>query len=78
MNLLLNAGARVDLRDELLQSTPLGWACRWGYAELVKFLLERGADPDEVGAESWAIPKAWAGKMGHDAVLRLLQRYSKS
>lgn len=22
--------ARIDVRDELLQSTPLGWACRWG------------------------------------------------
>src|SRR6185312_16090766 len=24
--MLLNAGARLDARDELLQSTPLGWA----------------------------------------------------
>jgi hypothetical protein len=25
----LEAGARVDRRDEILKSTPLGWACRW-------------------------------------------------
>jgi ankyrin repeat protein len=28
--LLLDFGARLDLRDDLLQSTPLAWACRWG------------------------------------------------
>ncbi len=27
---VLDAGARLDIRDELLASTPLGWACRWG------------------------------------------------
>ena len=32
---LVEAGARVDVRDELLKSTPLGWACRWGRVELV-------------------------------------------
>ena len=78
LNLLLNAGARMDLRDELLQSTALGWACRWGHVELVKLLLERGADPEEASALSWARPKAWAAKMGNDAVLRLLQQYSTS
>ena len=28
--LLLDAGVRLDLRDNLLESTPLGWAYRWG------------------------------------------------
>jgi hypothetical protein len=28
--MILDQGARFDLRDDLLQSTPLGWACRWG------------------------------------------------
>jgi hypothetical protein len=27
--MLLDAGARTDMRDEFLKSTPLGWACRW-------------------------------------------------
>jgi hypothetical protein len=26
----LEAGARTDYRDDILKSTPLGWACRWG------------------------------------------------
>lgn len=72
---LLDAGARTDLRDGLLESTPLGWACRWGQAELVKLLLERGADPAESGAEPWATPKAWAEKMKHDNVLKVLLDY---
>src|SRR5262249_26728148 len=49
-----------------------GWACRWGRLEVVKLLLERGADPVEADAEPWATPRAWAEKMGHDAVLTLL------
>jgi ankyrin repeat protein len=70
---LLDAGARTDVRDNLLKSTPLGWACRWGRIELVKLLLERGADPIEADAEPWATPDAWAEKMGHNDVLALLR-----
>jgi ankyrin repeat protein len=70
--MLLDAGARMDVRDQLLNSTPLGWACRWGRVELVKLLLARGADRVETDAEPWASPKAWAQKMGHGAVLAAL------
>lgn len=69
---LLDAGARLDIRDNVLESTPLGWACRWGRVELVKLLLERGADPVEADAEPWAAPRAWAKKKGRHDVLAML------
>jgi ankyrin repeat protein len=76
--MLLDAGAKMDLRDELLNSTPLGWACRWGRVELVNLLLERGADPVEPDAEPWATPRAWAEKKGHKPVLALLREHARA
>lgn len=74
--LLLDRGARLDIRDELLKSTPLGWACRWGRVHFVELLLERGADPLEKDAEPWATPMAWAQKMRHENVLKVLRTHS--
>jgi ankyrin repeat protein len=71
---MLDAGARLDLRDNLLNSTPLGWACRWGHVPLVQLFLERGADPIEADAEPWAAPLAWAKRGGHAAVEAELRR----
>jgi len=70
--MLLDAGARLDARDHVLKSTPLGWACRWGRMELVTLFLERGADRVEPDAEPWATPEAWARKMGHEEILTIL------
>ena len=70
--MLLDAGARLDLRDDLLRSTPLAWACRWGRARLVEMLLARGAPVEEPDAEPWATPRAWAAKMGREDILTLL------
>lgn len=68
----LEAGARVDGRDEILNSTPLGWACRWGRRQLVKLLLERGADGEEESSEPYARPRSWALKMGHNDIVSML------
>jgi ankyrin repeat protein len=73
--MLLERGARLDVRDELLQSTPLGWACRWGREELVELLIARGAPADEPDAEAWATPLAWAEKMGHAAIVERLRAH---
>ncbi len=70
--LLLDRGARTDIRDELLESTPLAWACRWGKAHFVKLLLARGADPVEADSPRWATPAAWARRMKHHHVLEML------
>jgi ankyrin repeat protein len=68
----LEAGARTDQRDDILRSTPLGWACRWGRLRLVELLLESGADREEKDAEVWARPRAWAQKMGHHKIVPAL------
>ena len=71
--LLLDHGADIDPVDEEYRSTPLGFASRWGQREMVAFLLERGADANESGAQ-WATPLAWARKKGHtDIETDLLQ-----
>ena len=71
--ILLDAGARLDVRDDLLKSTPLGWACRWGRVEMVKLFLDRGADPVEADAEPWAGPRAWAEKMHRPEIAEMLR-----
>jgi ankyrin repeat protein len=74
--MILDHGARLDLRDDLLESTPLGWACRWGRKEMAELLIARGAMLNEPDAEAWAQPLAWATKMGHTAIAEALQHQS--
>ncbi len=75
--MLLDHGARLDVRDELLKSTPLGWACRWGRKELVELLIARGALIEESDAEPWATPMAWAEKRKQDAVVGVLRKLTR-
>jgi len=65
--LLLDHGADIDAVDDEFQSTPLGFAARWGQREMVRLLLDRGADRRRAGAE-WAGPAAWARRKGHDVI----------
>lgn len=69
--LLIGHGAALDVIDDEYQSTPLGFAARWGREEIVRLLLDRGASADTAGAE-WATPLAWSRARGHEAVERLL------
>jgi ankyrin repeat protein len=70
--LLIEHGADIDRIDDEYRSTPLGYAARWGHVEMVKLLLECGADPEKSGA-SWSTPLAWARKKDHDEVANVLQ-----
>lgn len=66
-HLLLRHEADLHVVDDEFRSTPLGFAARWGRPEMVRLLLEHGADPNAAGAE-WATPLAWAVKKGHHAI----------
>ncbi len=72
--ILLAHGAALDVVDELLQSSPLGWAVRWGKYDLARLYLDRGADPTLAG-EDWATPLAWAEKKGYTDIADLIKRY---
>ena len=71
--LLIEHGADVNRVDDEYRSTPLGYAARWGHVELVKLLLDCGADRNKSGA-SWSTPLAWAHRKNHDEVEKLLQQ----
>ena len=43
--LLLESGTKIDVQDELNQSTPLQIACQDGHERIVTLLLKHGADP---------------------------------
>ena len=70
--LLLQHGADVNYIDDEYRSTPLGYAARWGHVEMVKLLLESGADPNKSGA-SWSTPLAWARRRNHTQVEKILR-----
>lgn len=69
--LLIKYGADINPIDEAYQSTPIGLAARWGQTEMVKYLLQQGADVNKAGA-AWATPLAWAKKKGHAEVENIL------
>ena len=71
---LLEHGADLNVGDELLQASPLGWAARWGRYDLAQLYLEQGADPILAG-EEWATPLAWAEKKSNTDIADLIMRY---
>jgi ankyrin repeat protein len=70
-SLLIRYGADVNYVDDEYRSTPLGYAARWGHVEMVKLLLDSGADPNKSGAP-WSTPLSWARRKHHARVETLL------
>src|SRR4030095_2425503 len=71
--LLIKYGAVQDPVEEEYKSTPLGMAAKWGYVEMVNYLLTKGADPNKAGAP-WATPLQWAKKKNHVEIEKILRK----
>jgi ankyrin repeat protein len=70
--MLLDAGANISARDDVIRSTPLGWAARHNRPDMVDFLLTRGAKTNLSDDEPWATPLAWAKKRGYTEITEKL------
>jgi ankyrin repeat protein len=66
----------LDAIDTEYETTPLGWAAKFGQTEMVRFLLEKGANPGLPVNSTWARPLAWARRKGHADVVSLLDNKS--
>jgi ankyrin repeat protein len=67
-------GANLNVVDEELYTTPLGWAAKFGKKEMVELLLQHGANANPTGVPSWSTPLAWAVRRGHTDIAVLLKQ----
>jgi hypothetical protein len=75
---LLDKGASVNSKTPYGQ-TPLFFACDRGYTDIVKLLVDRGADVNVEDTFYHANPISWAARKNHnDIVLLLLDHGAKS
>ncbi|KAG8126195.1 hypothetical protein E2320_021334, partial [Naja naja] len=70
--LLLEHRAAVNLSDDAGRSA-LSLACERGYLEVIKLLVQFGADPDTVDSRGWS-PLMYASSEGRTAVVEWLLR----
>jgi hypothetical protein len=68
---LLDKGASVNSKTPYGQ-TPLFFACDRGYTEIVKLLVDRGADVNVEDTFYHATPMSWAARKNHNAIVLLL------
>jgi len=69
--LLCIYSAEVNAKDRIQQWTPLHYACAEGYDEIVRVLVEHGADP-LVRDENGLTPLHWAARKGREEVCEFL------
>ena len=73
LGVFLEFGADIEAVELEYGGTPLAAAARKGQVEMVRFLLEQGADPAAPAESPWAQPLYWAEKEGHGEVAALLK-----
>lgn len=73
--LYLDHGAEMQVHDEDICSSPLGWASKFGKLDMVNFLLSRGAPPQYEDDPVWARPIEWAKRRNHPEIVELLRRH---
>lgn len=71
VSLALEAGASVNVKDEY-NNTSLNWAALSGHLEVVKRLLEGGADIENKGSGGGLTPLANAASHGHFEIAQFL------
>lgn len=67
----LDKGVDVNAKTQY-GATALAYACDKGHTEVVRLLLERGADPNVRDTFYNATPMSWAAPKGHVEIARLL------
>jgi ankyrin repeat protein len=72
MQLLLEKGAEIDLKDTEYGRTPLSWVAENGHKAVIQLLLEKGAEIDSKDKRYGRTPLSWAAKNGRKAVIQLL------
>jgi hypothetical protein len=76
VELLVQNGAKIEYRREgtIYSSTPLMEACEWGHLEVVKTLLEYGANPtNKTGRKALKLAK----EPGYHQVVELMEQWSR-
>ena len=67
----LDKGVDVNAKTNY-GATALSYACDKGHVEIVKLLLERGANPNQKDTFYGEVPMGWALVKGHAEVVKLL------
>ena len=69
----IELGADLDAVEFMECSTRLGYAAFYNNIEMVKFLLENGADPNQPTEHEWARPLTQAKQQEHREMMELLR-----